>query len=312
MFKTDNFEDVRQRIEETLSKHLDSSVDTILKAGNSIIEAGGKRIRPLLVVYLTQSLGGDTEKAILLGCGIEYIHIASLLHDDVVDKADSRRGKPSVNKLFGTEVAVLTGDYLYAKSLFLYANYGTQKMIDILSKAVMNMAEGQLLELKNIGSIVDEKTYFNIIDGKTAYLIGACFGIGALISNYEDYERFFNIGLKLGRAFQLIDDVLDYEIDSQKLGKPSRSDLREGKVTYPVISVLNEIDKELLQKILLSQNPSQEELDSIIDMVIEKGGVKRTKELAFRLLEEVKQQLSYYPITDKLMEIIEKTVKRDF
>ncbi|MGC8649641.1 MAG: polyprenyl synthetase family protein [Hydrogenobaculum sp.] len=312
MAQQSGLDNIRKRIEFALSENLDSSVDTILKAGNSIIEAGGKRIRPLLLVYLVESLGGDLDKAITLGCGIEYIHIASLLHDDVVDKADSRRGKPSVNKVFGQEVAVLTGDYLYAKALFLYANYGNAKMIDILSKAVMRMAEGQLLELKSIGSIIDEKTYFDIIDGKTAYLIGACFGVGALISNYEEYEKFFDIGLKLGRAFQLIDDALDYEVDSQKLGKPSRSDLKEGKVTYPVISVLDELDKELLQNILVSQNPSQEELDNIIDMVIEKGGVIHTKELAFRLLEEVKQELSYYPISEKLMELIEKTVKRDF
>ncbi|MGC8677185.1 MAG: polyprenyl synthetase family protein [Hydrogenobaculum sp.] len=312
MAQQSGLDNIRKRIEFALSENLDSSVDTILKAGNSIIEAGGKRIRPLLLVYLVESLGGDIDKAVLLGCGIEYIHIASLLHDDVVDKADSRRGKPSVNKVFGQEVAVLTGDYLYAKALFLYANYGNAKMIDILSKAVMRMAEGQLLELKSIGSIIDEKTYFDIIDGKTAYLIGACFGVGALISNYEEYKKFFDIGLKLGRAFQLIDDALDYEVDSQKLGKPSRSDLKEGKVTYPVISVLDELDKELLQNILVSQNPSQEELDNIIDMVIEKGGVIHTKELAFRLLEEVKQELSYYPISEKLMELIEKTVKRDF
>jgi Geranylgeranyl pyrophosphate synthase len=266
MAQQSGLDSIRKRIELALSENLDSSVDTILKAGNSIIEAGGKRIRPLLLVYLVESLGGDIDKAIILGCGIEYIHIASLLHDDVVDKADSRRGKPSVNKVFGAEVAVLTGDYLYAKALFLYANYGNAKMIDILSKAVMNMAEGQLLELKSIGSIIDEKTYFDIIDGKTAYLIGACFGVGALISNYEEYEKFFDIGLKLGRAFQLIDDALDYEVDSQKLGKPSRSDLKEGKVTYPVISVLDKLDKELLQKILVSQNPSQEELDSVIDV----------------------------------------------
>ncbi len=312
MAQLSSVDNVRNRIEQALSKHLDSSVDTILKAGNSIIEAGGKRIRPLLLVYLVESLGGDVEKAITLGCGIEYIHIASLLHDDVVDKADSRRGRPSVNKVFGAEVAVLTGDYLYAKALFLYANYGNQKMIDILSKAVMRMAEGQLLELKSIGSIIDENTYFDIIDGKTAYLIGACFGVGALISERTDYEKFFNIGLKLGRAFQLIDDALDYEMDSQKLGKPSRSDLKEGKVTYPVISVIDKIDRGLLQKILLSQNPSQEELDSVINMVIEKGGVNYTKDLAFRLLEEVKQELSSYKVTDKLMELIEKTVKRDF
>ncbi|GAB6077997.1 polyprenyl synthetase family protein [Hydrogenobaculum acidophilum] len=312
MMRQSGLDSVRNRIETALSENLDSTVDTILKAGNSIIEAGGKRIRPLLLIYLVESLGGDIDKAITLGCGIEYIHIASLLHDDVVDKADSRRGKPSVNKVFGTEVAVLTGDYLYAKALYLYANYGNQKMIDILSKAVMRMAEGQLLELKSIGSIIEEKTYFDIIDGKTAYLIGACFGVGALIANYQEYEKFFDVGLKLGRAFQLIDDALDYEVDSQKLGKPSRSDLKEGKVTYPVISVIDKIDKELLRKVLVSQNPSQEELDKIIDMVIEKGGVERAKELAFGLLEEVKKELSLYPITDKLMELIEKTVKRDF
>ena len=305
-------EEFRSYVEDRLHKYLDSSVDVILKAGYSIIEAGGKRLRPLLVVGLVDSFGADIDKAITLGCGIEYIHIASLLHDDVVDKADSRRGRPSVNKVFGAEVAVLTGDYLYAKALFLYANYGNAKMIDILSKAVMSMAEGQLLELKSIGSIIDEKTYFDIIDGKTAYLIGACFGVGALISERSDYEKFFEIGLKLGRAFQLIDDALDYETDSAKLGKPSRSDLKEGKITYPVISILDQIDKELLKKVILAQEPNQDELDKIIDMVIEKGGVKRTKELAFRLLEEVKESLSKYNTKTYFMELIEKTVKRDF
>jgi len=305
-------EEFRSYVEDRLHKYLDSSVDVILKAGYSIIEAGGKRLRPLLVVGLVDSFGADIDKAITLGCGIEYIHIASLLHDDVVDKADSRRGRPSVNKVFGAEAAVLTGDYLYAKALFLYANYGNAKMIDILSKAVMSMAEGQLLELKSIGSIIDEKTYFDIIDGKTAYLIGACFGVGALISERSDYEKFFEIGLKLGRAFQLIDDALDYETDSAKLGKPSRSDLKEGKITYPVISVLDQIDKELLKKVILAQEPNQDELDKIIDMVIEKGGVKRTKELAFRLLEEVKESLSKYNTKTYFMELIEKTVKRDF
>lgn len=305
-------EEFRSYVEDRLHKYLDSSVDVILKAGYSIIEAGGKRLRPLLVVGLVDSFGADIDKAITLGCGIEYIHIASLLHDDVVDKADSRRGRPSVNKVFGAEAAVLTGDYLYAKALFLYANYGNAKMIDILSKAVMSMAEGQLLELKSIGSIIDEKTYFDIIDGKTAYLIGACFGVGALISEHSDYEKFFEIGLKLGRAFQLIDDALDYETDSAKLGKPSRSDLKEGKITYPVISVLDQIDKELLKKVILAQEPNQDELDKIIDMVIEKGGVKRTKELAFRLLEEVKESLSKYNTKTYFMELIEKTVKRDF
>jgi len=109
MAQQNGLDSIRKRIELALSENLDSSVDTILKAGNSIIEAGGKRIRPLLLVYLVESLGGDIDKAIILGCGIEYIHIASLLHDDVVDKADSRRGRPSVNKVFGAEVAVLTG-----------------------------------------------------------------------------------------------------------------------------------------------------------------------------------------------------------
>ncbi len=305
-------DNIREAIEKALTDNLDSSVDIILKAGNSIVEAGGKRLRPLLLVNVVKSLEGDVEKSILLGCGIEYIHIASLLHDDVVDKSDERRGKPSVNKVFGSEVAVLTGDYLYAKSLFLYANYGTPKMIEILSNAVMKMAEGQLLELKSIGSIIDEKTYFDIIDGKTAYLIGACFGVGALIANHQDYQRFFEAGLKLGRAFQLIDDALDYEYDSIKLGKPSRNDLKEGKVTYPLISVLDKIDKELLKKILLSTNPSREDIDKIINMVIDNKGVKLTKKLAFELLEQAKEELSKYNISESLKELMEKSVKRDF
>lgn len=304
--------DIRQAIEESLTKNLDSSVDAILKAGKLIIEAGGKRLRPLLLVNLVKSLNGDINKAITLSCGIEYIHIASLLHDDVVDKADSRRGKPSVNNVFGSEVAVLTGDYLYAKALFLYANYGTQEMIDILSKAVMKMAEGQLLELKNIGSIIDEKTYFDIIDGKTAYLIGACFGIGALISKHKNPETFFEAGLKLGRAFQLIDDALDYESESNKIGKPNKSDLKEGKITYPIISVLDKIDKEYLNNILLSQNPAKEDIDRIVEEVINLGGVKNTKELAFKLLQQAKNEIIKYGVKSDFIELMEKSIKRDF
>ncbi len=302
--------DIKEAIEKALTDNLDSSVDAILKAGNFVIEAGGKRLRPLLLVYLVKSLKGDIEKAITLGCGIEYIHIASLLHDDVVDKADSRRGRASVNKVFGSEVAVLTGDYLYAKALFLYSTYGTPEMISILSQAVMRMAEGQLLELKSIGSIIDENTYFEIIDGKTAYLIGACFGVGALIANVDDADRFINAGLKIGRAFQLIDDALDYESDSDKIGKPSKSDLKEGKITYPIISVMDKIDKNFLSKTLLSQNPSQNDIDNIVNEVIKLGGVEKTKSLALRLLEEAKKELSNYNLSEEVLFLMEKSVKR--
>ncbi|NPA32723.1 MAG: polyprenyl synthetase family protein, partial [Aquificae bacterium] len=178
-----------KEIEDYLLRELNPKVRLVLETGSYIIKSGGKRLRPLLTVLTCGMCGGEPRRALPLGAGLEYIHVASLLHDDVVDGAESRRGRKSANLVFGNGVAVLTGDYMYAKALHLFTEHGNMEMIRLVSGAVMDMAEGQVLELSRVGDIISEEEYFRIIDGKTAVLFGACMGVGALAGGCEDWEK---------------------------------------------------------------------------------------------------------------------------
>jgi len=289
-----------KEIEERLLKELNPKVRLVLETGKYIVESGGKRLRPLFTVLACGMCGGDPYDALPLGVGLEYIHVASLLHDDVVDGAETRRGKKSANLVFGNGVAVLTGDYMYAKSLYLFSTYGNIEMIRLVSQAVMEMAEGQVLEISKVGELISEEEYFQIIDGKTAVLFGACFGVGAMKGGCKDWEKLYEVGLRMGRAFQLIDDALDYEGDPQKLGKPVGSDLKEGKCTYPLISVLEELDKEEVKRVLLGLSESE----PLRKKVVELGGVQKTKERARREVERAKEILEEFPESPYKREIL--------
>ncbi len=296
-------------LEEELIKHLDPEVRAVLDVGNYIVASGGKRMRPILSLLTCKALGGDEKSVLPLAIGIEYIHVASLLHDDVVDGADRRRGKLSANVVFGNDLCVLTGDYMYAKALWLYSVYGNLKSIEIVSKAVMDMAQGQVLELKSVGDLIDEDTYFSIIDRKTGVLFGASMAVGALVAGREDYEEFYRIGLKIGRAFQLVDDALDYSGSEEKLGKPVGNDLKEGKCTYPLISVIEKLNFEDVKRSLRSG-----EILWLREKVVELGGVKKTYERALTEVQDALEEL--YGIVGKdlvqpLEALIISVVKRE-
>ncbi len=281
-----------ESIEEELLKNIDSRVKLILETGEYLIRGGGKRVRPLLTMFSCGMCGGEPNQALKLGVALEYIHAASLLHDDVVDGAEKRRGKESANLLFGNGVAVLTGDYMYAKALHIFSTYGTMQMIRIVSRAVMDMAEGQVLELSRVGEIISEEEYFRIIDGKTSALFAACVAVGGLAGGCTDERLLYEIGLSLGRAFQLIDDLLDYVGDGKKLGKPVGNDIREGKATYPLISVLDKIDVGYAKEVLGKAKVSDEEVRRLRDMVLEAGGDYETKRRAQEEVYRVKTLLS--------------------
>ena len=289
-----------KEIEERLLRELNPKVRLVLETGRYIVESGGKRLRPLFTVLACGMCGGDPYDALPLGVGLEYIHVASLLHDDVVDGAETRRGKKSANLVFGNGVAVLTGDYMYAKSLHLFSTHGNLEMIRLVSQAVMEMAEGQVLEISKVGELISEEEYFQIIDGKTAVLFGACFGVGAMKGGCKDWKKLYEAGLRIGRAFQLIDDALDYEGDPKKLGKPVGSDLKEGKCTYPLISVLEELDKEEVKRVLLGLSESE----PLRKKVVELGGVQKTKERAKREVERAKEILQKFPESPYKREIL--------
>lgn len=289
-----------KEIEENLLRELNPKVKLVLETGRYIVESGGKRLRPLFTVLTCGMCGGNPQDAMPLGVGLEYIHVASLLHDDVVDGAETRRGKRSANLVFGNGVAVLTGDYMYAKSLHLFASYGNIDMIRLVSQTVMDMAEGQVLEISKVGDVISEEEYFQIIDGKTAVLFGACFGVGGMKGGCKNWEKLYEAGLRMGRAFQLIDDALDYEGDPRKLGKPVGNDLREGKCTYPLISVMDKLNEGEVKKVLRGlKDPEDLRLK-----VIELGGVRNTKERAKQEIEKAKSLLSEFPDNPYKEEII--------
>ena len=313
--------EVLQKIESSLEKFLDSDVSFILKIGNYILSSGGKRVRPLLTVGFAKVLEeNNIDNLIPLAIALEYLHTASLLHDDVVDKADTRRGKPSANNVFGNEATVLTGDYMYATALNIFSTYGNIDMIRVVSDAVKKMAEGQLLELKKIADFdVKEDEYFKIIDGKTAVLFAACCYVGA---NYakasEDLAKLaYDYGIKIGRAFQIVDDILDYVSSEEKLGKPVCNDIKEGKITYPLISVRDELssdEKEFIKKVIKTINPNNEEVLKVRDIVLERQGHKKAFEKAKEYVRKAIQNLEEFPqniYCKELKELAEYIVERE-
>jgi octaprenyl-diphosphate synthase len=286
--------------------YLDPEIRLVEDVGRYILSAGGKRLRPLLMMEVCGMLGGDVERVVPLAVGIEYIHMASLLHDDVVDGAHTRRGRPSANALFGNQAVVLGGDYFYAKALWLYANYGNLQAVEMVSRAVMHMSQSQLLELLSLGKLISEEEYFRIIDGKTGALFGASMGVGALMAESPLAEEFYQTGLKVGRAFQLIDDALDYSSSEERLGKPVGNDLREGKCTYPLLSVLNHLD---LQWVLerFGRGNTQE----LRERVVLLGGVENTKKRAEEEIAPVLEFVGKFENSQALLQLIKGIVNRD-
>ena len=286
--------------------YLDPEIRLVEDVGRYILSAGGKRLRPLLMMEVCRVLGGDVERVVPLAVGIEYIHMASLLHDDVVDGAHTRRGRPSANALFGNQAVVLGGDYFYAKALWLYANYGNLQAVEMVSRAVMHMSQSQLLELLALGKLISEEEYFRIIDGKTGALFGASMGVGALMAESPLAEEFYQMGLKVGRAFQLIDDALDYSSSEERLGKPVGNDLREGKCTYPLLSVLDHLD---LQWVLerFGRGNTQE----LRERVVLLGGVENTKKRAEEEIAPVLELVGKFENSQTLLQLIKGIVNRD-
>jgi octaprenyl-diphosphate synthase len=233
-------EDLKE-VEANLKENLKSHAPMIAQVGNHLLLSGGKRLRPLLVILSSRFCRYEGEEDIYLASIVEFIHTASLLHDDVIDSAEIRRGKPVANSIWGNEASILVGDYLYSKALKLAVGLKNQRIMDTLSEATTTMSEGQIIELLKINDPdITEEEYLKMVEAKTAVLISACCRVGAIISGVEKKveEALANFGLNLGMAFQLADDILDYRADELKLGKTLGKDLDEGKITLPLIHLL--------------------------------------------------------------------------
>jgi octaprenyl-diphosphate synthase len=294
------YKEDRRLAEERMQEILKTVEPAISAVGNHIFAAGGKRVRPILAILSSRLFGVRGEDVSTLASSVEFIHAASLIHDDVVDGADLRRGKPSAHSLYGNQVVILVGDFLYANALRLANLLKKQKVMDALCTATAKMSEGELIQLSNQGNIgTTEEDYMKIIQGKTAILISAACRGGAVIGNasQEQEDALASFGLKFGFAFQMADDILDYMAEEKAFGKTLGKDLEEGKITLPLIYLLRSADTgetERIKDIISSESISETDLADIQGLFAKHKSIEQSYGRAHAMLDEAKEELDIF------------------
>lgn len=286
--------------EERIKDLFNSPVSTIPLIGRHLIDGGGKRLRPLILILSAELAGYKGDARLILGGVIEAIHTASLLHDDVVDGAEIRRGKSPAHSIWGNQVVILVGDFLYSNALRLAVMQRNQKIMETLSEATTRMTEGEILQLAKTGdSNITEEEYVDIISAKTAALISAACRIGAILGSLpEDIENALaRFGMKTGIAFQMADDILDYMADEGALGKRLGKDLNEGKVTLPLIHLLKTAtDKELEEvKEIIKDGLKRGSLKRIMKLFVKYNSIEHCLRKALNIVADAKTELEVFP-----------------
>ena len=241
------FESDLKKVEEHMEMYLRSEVLLIPEIVHHLIGSGGKRFRPLLLLAAAELCGYRGERRYPLSAIIEFIHTATLLHDDVIDHAETRRGKTSANQVWGNAASVLVGDFLYSKSFHLMTDDGNLAILKLISTTTNTMSEGEVFQLMKAGDVtITEKEYLQIVEKKTSILISAACAIGGILGNATDsqIEALTRFGMRLGTAFQITDDTLDYVANEEEFGKTIGQDLREGKLTLPLIRTMRKSTPE--------------------------------------------------------------------
>ncbi len=267
-------------VNQLILHRMDSKVDLVPKLAGHIIAAGGKRLRPLLTLGAAKLCGYTGDRHISLATCVEFIHTATLLHDDVVDESDLRRGRETANALFGNQASVLVGDFLFSRSFELMIEDGSLDVLRILSHASSVIAEGEVLQLMTTNDTeTSEDTYLEVIKAKTAHLFAAACRIGAVVAGRPriEEEALESFGMNLGIAFQLIDDVLDYSAKQATLGKSIGDDFKEGKITLPVILAFRRGDgneREFWRRTLEKLDQSEDDLIHALHLMEKHGALK--------------------------------------
>ena len=274
-----------ERVNRKIQVSLSSDVALINQMGAYILNAGGKRMRPRLVLMSALANGYRGDHHINLAALVEFIHTATLLHDDVVDASLLRRGQDTANSVWGNEAAVLVGDFLYSRSFEMMVEVGEMRVMEVLSSATNTIAAGEVLQLLNVGEAdISVQTYMDVITAKTAKLFEAATRLGAIISDAEPevQQQMAAYGSHLGIAFQLIDDVLDYTAAADEMGKNTGDDLAEGKPTLPLIFAMQDGPEATREKIrnALGAELDQPALTEILQAVRDSGAIRRTREMA--------------------------------
>ena len=287
-------------VEDRIHQNLTSSVTLVNTVAAHILNSGGKRIRPLLLLLCARLCGYAGREHHQLGSLVEFIHTATLLHDDVVDDADISRGRQTARKVWGNQVSILVGDYLYSKAMCQVVEFRSQKINEVLAEACKKMAEGEVLQLYYNGNpAMPEGDYIKIVEHKTAGLIAASCRMGAIFAeaSEEQQDCVFRFGQYLGIAFQVVDDTLDYTANGASLGKTLGQDLRQGKATLPLLHLLNHCsdrDRQMIKDRMETRTLTEGDLQRLIDLMDESGSIVYALNHAQAYITAAKRELRQF------------------
>ncbi|MBW1642517.1 MAG: polyprenyl synthetase family protein [Deltaproteobacteria bacterium] len=316
----DRVQDDLEKIETALKNNLNSHLDLVSEVAGHLLFSGGKRLRPLLIILCARICGYNKGDEINLSTAVEYLHAATLLHDDIVDGAALRRGKPVANSIWGNPITVLVGDFLLARASSIAAGTGKMGIIRVMAEIMEEMSQGEIDQLLRKGDLkISENDYMRVIEQKTAVLFqGAC-QTGAIIADAEKKKEkaLSGFGLNLGIAFQLIDDLIDYISDTKTLGKEAGTDLKEGKLTLPVIHALKKaspFDRDCMERIIRNNEFSFHDFRELIELLEKYKGISYVKDRAAFYIQSAKESLSIFAPSEYkeiLMAIADYTLVRN-
>jgi octaprenyl-diphosphate synthase len=306
------------RVDALIRARLASDVVLVNQIAEHIVNAGGKRLRPMLVLLAAQAAGYRGDHDVLLAAVVEFIHTATLLHDDVVDESDLRRGRKTANALWGNAASVLVGDFLYSRSFQMMVEADDMRVMRILADTTNRIAEGEVLQLLNIHNPdVDEAAYLRVIERKTAVLFAAATRLGGLLGALPQAQEdaLADFGLNLGYAFQIADDVLDYVADAGALGKNIGDDLAEGKATLPLIYAIERAAPDAAASLRRAiETGGLDSLDRIVAAIRDSGAIARARTSAQAYADAAKAALStlpHSPARDALAALADYALQRD-
>ncbi|MBA4250306.1 MAG: polyprenyl synthetase [Chlorobiaceae bacterium] len=303
---------------EFYKQSLKSKVSLVDLITNYILKQKGKKIRPLLVLLSAKLCGEISERTYRGAVLVELLHSATLIHDDVVDNADKRRGFPSINAVWKNKVAVLMGDYLLSRGLMISVDGKDFDFLSTITNTVKRMSEGELLQIQKTRKLdIDEETYFQVINAKTASLIETCCEIGArsVTDDPDKISAMKKYGENLGLSFQIRDDVLDYEGTTKLFGKPIGGDIKEKKITLPLIHAFKNVSKDEVTRIkkLIKNGGKSDDIKTIISFVQKNGGIEYSEKMALELAQKAKKSLIIFqesPEKKSLQNLVEFVVER--
>ena len=318
------FEPIRgdlEKVDLEFARHVQSQVELIPRIGEYIQTSGGKRIRPAVLLMASRLSGYSGDRGILYAAVVEFIHTATLVHDDIIDDSSLRRGRLAVHSRWGNDITVLLGDYLYIKSMALALTHDALEIIRLLCDVTLRMIEGELYQLtKNGDADITEDEHFEIIRRKTAYLFGGCAQIGGMLGKVtpEREQALREYGFNLGIAFQLVDDLLDFTGDAEAVGKPIASDLREGKVTLPLIHLLGQEQdgtaSRIVREIIASRAATPAQWEELLRRLKSHASIDYAYRKATEHAEIAKKPLYVFPPSaerDALLALPDYVLSRD-